>query len=237
MCLLLAAVLGLAACGGGDGDDGDEAGGEQTTTTDAGADSGDEAGSDQELADSLVLVASDLPAGFAETTDDFEDDAEDDPLGRCLGDGAEVLEDNSAKAESRDFEDETGLATSGAAVFRSEDDARQAIEVVRSADLRQCLRDAFVEGVEESAAEEGGEPPDVQVDVGELSFPDVGDEVVAFRAALSFTVAGQEIDFPFDVVFVRSDRSIGFYVFGNLGEPFPTEDAQAAIESALARAA
>jgi len=39
------------------------------------------------------------------------------------------------------------------------------------------------------------------------------------------------------VVFVRSDRSIGFYVFGNLGEPFPTGDAQAAIESALARAA
>ena len=46
------------------------------------------------------------------------------------------------------------MATSGAAALRSDDDARQAIEVVRSADRRQCLRDASVEGVEESAAED-----------------------------------------------------------------------------------
>lgn len=215
-------VLVLAgACGGGGGDgDGDKAGGD-----------------DDKLARAAVFVASDLPAGFAESREEEEAEDEEDPFDKCVGrEGKELEEATTAEADSPDFEKgDTTIAGSASVVMKTDGDARKAMRLLGSEKLKTCFNDAFAEGVREGAAEEGGELPEFTTSVGELSFPAVGDEVVSYRGTVSFTVEGQEIQFPADFIFSRKGRTIGFYFFGNLGEPFPIDQEKAAITKALSR--
>ncbi|MGH9157650.1 MAG: hypothetical protein ACRD1K_17850 [Acidimicrobiales bacterium] len=237
--LLLTATLLLAACGS-DKDDDEGASGRTSTTdsSDEGSNDDEESSDadDQDLADALVLMASDLPDDFVEQDDDDSDD-DDGPLDACLGDDADTLKDNTAKSDSNDFETDERFAFSSAAVFESRKKAEAAMEVFGAEGIRECFRDAVVDGIEEEAEADGDEPPGLDVTLDDLSFPDVGDEVVSFRANITITIEGQDLEFPFDVIFVRTGRAIGFYAFAALGESFPQADSRAAVESALARAA
>lgn len=232
--VLFTACLLLGACAGGDDETTSATG--ATTTTVAAA---DPAASDEDLAEAAVLVVSDLPAGFAESPDDEgpDGDDEDDPFDKCLGSAGDELEAaTTAEADSPQFEKgDTTLAGSSAVVFKTEADARGTIQLLASAKGRTCFNEAIAQGFEEGFEEEGAAAPDLETSVGALSFPRVGDEVVSYRARIDFTVEGQELSFPFDLVFVRKGRTIGFYFFGNLGAPFPVKDEQAAVTKALAR--
>lgn len=217
---LLSTVLVVLAGACGDGGDGG-----------AGAD-------DDALARAAVLTAADLPPGFAESSEeDPAAEEEDDAFDKCLGnEGKELEEATTAEADSPEFEKgDTTIAGSSSVVLESDDDAREAMRLLGSEKLKTCFNEAFAEGVREGAAEEGGELPEFRTSVGELSFPAVGDEVVSYRGTLEFTVEGQNVQFPADFVFARKGRTIGFYFFGNLGEPFPIDQEKAAITKALSR--
>lgn len=216
----------FAACGGGGDDDDDGAATDRTGSA-----------ADEELADALLLVAADLPGEFEEQAADDPGDDEDDPFDRCLGEDAGKLDETTAEADSPDFETDESLASSSAAVFASDADAREALDVLRSDDLTECFQDAITEGIRGEASADGDELPDLAVALSDLDFADVGDELVSFRAAISFAVQGQEIEFPFDLIFVRVGRGIGLYAFAGFGAPFPADDAEAAVEAAVGRAA
>ncbi len=198
---------------------------------------------EQKMADAVLLLAGDLPAGFVQAPDtDESPSAEESPteeeaFDKCVGDQGEQLDEaTTAEAEAPDFERGDALASSLSMVVKTEADAREGVRVFGSDQIKECLRQTLSDTFRDGIAEElgPGEPvPQSQVSVETLTFPAVADEVTAFR--LNLTVPSLDLTFPSDFVLVRKGRTLGFYFFTNSGTPFPLSDQQAAIGKAMGR--
>lgn len=195
------------------------------------------------MADAVLLVAGDLPAGFVAAPDTEESPSaeeiakEEEAFDKCVGDQGEQLDEaTTAEAEAPDFERGDALASSLSMVVKTEDDAREGIRVSGSDQVKECFRQTLSDTFRDGIAKElgPGEPvPQSQVSMETLNFPAVADEVTAFR--LNLTVPSLDLTFPSDFVSVRKVRTLGFYFFSNFGTPFPLSDQQAAIGKAMGR--
>jgi hypothetical protein len=214
--LLLPALLALGACGGGG--------------------SGANAADDKKLADAAVLKLADFPSGWTEGPPPDDTDEADDPFTKCLGSEAKQLDANtSGEAESAEFSRGEGTtANSFVAVLKSEDNAKSAIDIMRSQKLKDCFNDSVGEEIEASAgAEEGVTIGDISLK--ESSFAKVGDEATALQLSVPISAEAIEITFYADVVFFREGRSIGGLFLGNLESPFPSAEAESLAKKMQAR--
>jgi hypothetical protein len=217
--VLLLAVAGVTSCGGdddsGSGDDQDES---STKAADA---------NDQELADRIVLKLSDFPSGWTEDDSTDEDDDDEDPLADCLGEESDELTDaETAEAESPDFSrGEATTASSLVSLLKTEPDAERGMELIRSEKLKQCLNEAMDKELRTQTGEEG-------VEIGEVSlknssFPNVADETAALQMQVPITVQGSTVSFYADIVFFREGRIVAGLMVADVGQPFPSAEAEA----------
>lgn len=110
--------------------------------------------------------------------------------------GEDEFEGQTAESESETFlrgdleSGGTQVRLSATAVTgEDEDSVAETMDLMRDADLPQCLADGFAASFAELG--EGIEFADIEVSSPELS--DLGDEGVAFHLSTAFTVQGMEL--------------------------------------------
>jgi hypothetical protein len=240
-------VVGLTA---GCSDEGDPTAAEETTTTAAEGDgpadpssederSPEELAADEAAAEEIVLTLDDLESGWeASPSEDDSEDAEMDAemeaqLAECLGIDPEDMSDDGPSADSPDFtspDDEEVSASVGFAA--NVEEAEEEMEFGRDEDMSVCFPDliqaVLLEAFENP--EEGEEPPE-DMELGEatfnpVSFADLGDDVIAYRATVPFTVSGLEVEVYFDTVLVRVGRVGVQGSFLSIFTPFQTDEAE-----------
>jgi hypothetical protein len=214
-----------------------------TTKPDGAADAGSEATTapatarvdDQELAERSVFQASDFPTGWVAAADDgSEDEAssfEEDEFAACagleglFGTDDEAEDDASGEAESPEFTlGDIRTAGSSAFVSGTDSEAKLAIRLIGGDRLKGCFSDLIVQAFEEGLAEEGAEG----ITLGDVTVTDPGilttaDETSTLRVLLPLTIAGEDLTFSFDFVFVREGRVFGMFYFLDFPEPFPSD--------------
>jgi hypothetical protein len=103
-----------------------------------------------------------------------------------------------------------------------------------------CFREAFQSLFEDLIAEDPNDdlPDDLAVGestVGRLNLAPVGDELVAYRVTLPLSAAGSEVEVYFDVVAVRSGRSVAGLSFTSEFSPFLADDTDKYVGIAASR--
>lgn len=169
---------------------------------------------DQALVESVVLQLGDFPTGWRAVaeSDDPEDDTDLVPE-ECIGERADLSDVTiTGLAISDEFQRELGATNNSVYVLAEEDHAEMVYTL-----FSQVLTDCFSEvaEVDETISD---------VSVGQLSFPDFGDESTAYGVRMQFEDPQSEFSAPVlvDFVFVRSDRVVALMSFGSLfAQPDP----------------
>lgn len=247
----LSMVVGLtAACG----DDSKPSGSEDTRAADGGdtaAPPGDdprtsaERTADQEAAKAIVLTLDDLEAGWESTPPDEETDNDKEmkaDLADCLGIDPDVMDPDNPSADSPDFTSPNDEEVSASVSYTpSIEAAEQAVELLRDEDLPSCFAQALKTAIMDNLLNppEGEAPPD-DLEVGEptfnpISFGDLGDETVAYRATIPLSSSGIDVDVYFDIVAVRVGRVGIEATFQSTFSPFSTDEAERLVEVMIDR--
>lgn len=198
--VIAAIVVSLAGCAG------DDTGSEELTrTVTPSADAPNEVGDavDETLSEaqlrSALLTVTELPTGYTRAPDDVDGDDED---GQTVGQDAPCSErfqaldatDDLAVAKA-DVDFEAGLGVvlqQELSSFREEDELQERVGVVVDV-LADCP--SF------TSEEDGGT---TRFTVGELSFPELGDDTVA----LALAVTSQDLDVRLNIALVRLGRTL-----------------------------
>jgi hypothetical protein len=200
LCALAAAALAavLAACGGGGG------GGEAQTVIDD---------ADQARAEAIVLQPGDFPPGW--TGSPHEEGGGTD-VDECVElDLSDVTV--TGDADSDDFTSETTFVISSASLFQTAGQAAQAFDGYAREELARCIGDALAESAE--AGSDGANVEVGETTVSTLAFPDLGDRLSGYRAALTLSVEGEQASLFVDFVFVQRDRALATIAFASLLQP------------------
>lgn len=237
----LSVVVGLTvACGG----DSEPSGSEDTRAADGGATAAPpsddprtsaERTADQEAAKAIVLTLDDLEAGWESTPPDEETDNDEEikaDLADCLGIDPDVMDPDNPSADSPDFTSANEEVSASVSYTPSIEAAEQAVELLRDEDLPSCFAQALKTAITDALLNppEGEAPPD-DLEVGEptfnpISFGDLGDETVAYRATIPLSASGIDVDVYFDIVAVRVGR-VGIEAqFQSTFSPFSTDEAE-----------
>ena len=225
LALALSVLLVAGACGGND-DDNDTA--PETTSTTAEAPERD-LEADRELASGALLQLSDLPTGWEATPAEDDDDADDDQafteqFAACTGidekDWFGAEDDDDASADAPDFENaEDQTVAHSVSVSEDAATAERGFGVLQLDATPGCLTEAFGEMIRAAAAEEDdfnvGE-----ISVNEMTFPDLAERTVAFRATVPVATQGLQIELYLDMVFSQAGRMTSIMMTQGVIEPF-----------------
>jgi hypothetical protein len=225
------ALLTGAGVGCSSGDDGDDASPLGPGRSDEPSDAGADPSGDQALADSVVFALDDFPAGWQQEPA-REDDATDEETRRAVADclGVRVTDskpDHPNAASPKFVGPDDSEVTDDVTVAPSVDEASRLFDVMEGDDVPAC----YAQAVEGAIAAELAAPGDDTVDVefGEpsfnpVSFPDMGDESLAFRLSIPLTRQGQSIQVHNDLVLVRVGRTLIYAEFVAAFTPFDTTE-------------
>jgi hypothetical protein len=234
--LAVAALLTLtcAACGGASSND--EAGTGQTSespTTPSVSPSASgtpfPTAEAQSAANAAVLSISDLPAGWS-TSKDQSDDSDTTEfqkrLADCLGAPSSIVNGDEAAVhvESPDFDSPDGNTTISEtlSVDRTER-GEQLFEVLHQSNFTECMTDTFGAYIKKTFAD--SDDPDVQsatlgeVEVGQLSAGQYGDDTVALRVTVPIEISGVSTSVYLDVLYVRQGNAVENMTFEGVGTP------------------
>ena len=231
------AVLGLvaatfAACGD-DGGDGDAA-----VASDAATDEVDVADA-QAAVDAAVarFVAELEAAGFVAEEDEGEDEPFEFTSEECKAfdeafpDDGEDLPGQAADAESGSYQRSTedpleggAFVEGSAAVIDDDDEVDEVFELLADDRLATCMREAFQQGIDESAAEDPSAPaPEVTIEV-ERAEPVAGmDDAVALDMTGSMGVAGLSFDIDGTLQLVRRGDRVAMFLALAFGAPLDVD--------------
>jgi hypothetical protein len=195
---LAALALGVAACGGGS----DEGSQEAKTVIQEAA---------QERAGAIVLTLADFPSGWRAEADSDEEEPE------CVGFDFSDLTVNG-RGESPNFlRGEATLASSIAAVFATEEQAKAAFGRLANQKLADCFTDFIREQSDENVRV-------LDATSGELSFPSMGDRSAAYQIALELETEGFTPSAFVDLIFIQDERAVAVLFFLDVLTPFPDEE-------------
>jgi hypothetical protein len=203
----------------------------ETTATTAPRDTA----ADQEIADSAVLTATDMPDWEATPADDDGDEEGDGweqlvadcPEVADIADLSDVDDIDAMEASSAEFEREGDGALQffahEVAVLPSPDEITRVLDVMASPEMGDCL-ERLVMGDESAAPGEG-----YDVSAIEASRPDLGDEAVLLEFDATTSMEGQPLGLGFAMLMVRVDRSVAMFTGGGMlmddaaFEPLPAD--------------
>lgn len=216
--ILLAGAIGFGACAGG--------GGESSEDTPAES-SPDAAANEDDLAQSLLLVLSDFPTGWAEEPDNDNES----PFDEC---GYETSEGRTGRAETGTFSDggSSGISQT-LATFETSSQVDAALDRLSSAG------DCFVRVVAEGKLDDE-DAIYSDASFSPLSFPDHGDRSEAYRLSVHAEAKGEtgfgsEADVYIDLVAVVVGR-VGFTVSAvDILTPFDSDELDEYVSIAEAR--
>lgn len=201
---------------------------------------------DRAAAQAALLTLSDFPAGWSEVPDDEEDvEGADREVAACVGQtGDSIIDTGEAEASTGDFTDPEGNVTISETVGLavSEDDATSQLAALEEPGVTGCIQSAFRDFI----ADEIDNPPTPaeslpegasvgDVTFGRLNVMPVGDQTVAYRATIPISVEGFTIDFYIDVVLVRVGRSLAALSIGSVLSPYPTDQLDGLLATAVER--
>lgn len=201
---LLVLILGLAVGGCGDGQDDTAAERPAAETSSPERD----ARADRARAQASVLRLDDFPSGWrGESSQEGADDENE-----CLDLSEEY--DIAAEAESDTFVNgDTTQALSGAAVFRSEDDARSAFEALTDPEVARCMADLIEREADDDAVV-------TDTSFGALRTVGSGDESEGQQLVVTVESDGVEVDVFLDWISVRSGPVVSVLMFQDVLSPF-----------------
>jgi len=175
------------------------------------------AAEDKARAEKVVLTDADVPGLTKDPADDDTDtetDPSDEAFEKCLDNNVlltDLGEDERGAEASFSDEDEEVTRSSVVTFAETKKEAEEAFDAVSKDSFAGCLEDAFKTGLQE---EIGSDATVGDVAVSKLPDEDLGDEHVAYRAAVDLSAAGQSFELSFDFVFVRVDRGLaGLFAF------------------------
>lgn len=184
------------------------------------------AAEDKALAQKIVLKEADLP-GYTEDaeSDDEPEDETDRAFDACMQNDPVLTADsdtNTRTVEGSDFSrgDEVNVS-SQATVAESEDQARNALRIVRQQSVRDCLGRSFRD---EMGRELDPEVTLEDASVSNLSVAKVGDEATGMRIQATISGGGESLRFTSDITIIRRERAVGFLLTSQLGTPFPESE-------------
>ena len=127
------------------------------------------------------------------------------------------------RAESQDFVHGDDEVSNTVNVFSTERAATGALAEVRKPSVERCLRTVFDKVIRANIAEDPATRKQIErvdVEVGRLDVPAVGDEVLALEIVVTvLTKTGDATDLYVDQEFVRVGRAIGSFNFQATGQP------------------
>jgi hypothetical protein len=224
-CLLTVAMLAAGGCAA-EGDVGDSSTRGDVATRDGGGHGSESRQEDDEaIAEAVLLTIDDFPTGWeAEPIDDDEADVSlDEDIGHCLGVDDDQRELDGAHASSPTFTSPRDEQVTASVVFASSsDEPRRRFQSLHAPETPGCFASAF-----EAQARPDGLPEGVEV--GEptfdwLPFDSLGDDAVAIRGTLPFTVDGVDVALHGGAVFVRVGRAVITITFSSALAPFDTDE-------------
>jgi hypothetical protein len=225
--LVCVAATGMSACGGSDKPSAES----PSTTVSSRASAADKA-----AAEAAALKISDLPTGW--TTQPEEDDPEvpdvQAQLAKCLGVPVSELEDGPSDYESPDFENtEDNTVSNSVGYETSPAEAQKQFDLFADPKAPGCMTTAFKEVMDyvltHPASSEDSVPEGVKVgtpQVGQMSFPKIGDRLIAYRVTLPITADEFTIKAYLDLIVAIKGRAGISMTFAGFNEPFPSDDAQ-----------
>jgi hypothetical protein len=192
LALLVAFVLAVSGCGGGDEGEPDSQSGLETAINDA----------DQALAEASVLRLEDFPTGWREVVDDTPDSGADECFDPNF-DGI-VL---TGRAESDNFEQgEVTSATSVAAVFESAEGAATMFTRVSDGTFTECVANYLRKSSDSDVTVKS-------VEAAKLAFPALGDESDARQVVAEIESGGLSPSVFVDMIAIRSGRAFSWLLF------------------------
>ena len=211
--VLVLAVL-IAGCGGDDSESSDATTIPPTTRPTPEA--------DKARAGRIVLTAADLP-GYTEDTEPEEDDDEvDRAFAACMqNDPVLTAEEgtNPRTVDGGDFERNEELTVgSEATIAETEDQAREALNKVRSPAVLDCFTRTIRTELPKTL------DPGVSlrnVAVTSPTVTPVGDESVGLRIALTLSAQGETARLVLDVTIIRRERAVAFLSTTGVNTAFP----------------
>lgn len=215
--VVLLAVAGAACAAGGTGEDG-------PTTT---------ASEDQRRSDQLLLSQFDLPDGFEDELDEFRTAELHDRREECLRKRGAKPTDAVAGGEAVDASTDSALIGSASNIFATEELAHRRVDLLRSAEFRTCSARSLEEAFDKEVKRRRKEVPGFRIELAELPFAAIADEVVAYRTTISAGVRGR--DLFLDTVHLRVQRVVGSYIFLGFGRTVPAGVQEKALRSAASR--
>ena len=213
--LVLALLVLVPACGGGDSEESSDA----TTAPTTGRATAEV---DKARAGRIVLTGADLP-GYTEDASADEDSPEVDKAFATCVDNDPILtaepDTNPRTVDGSDFDktDEMSVSSS-ATIGETEDQARKAIAQLRGQGVLDCMGRSFREELSESL---GAQALLREVSVEKLPVAAAGDESVGLRLLATIGVANQSVRVSSDVTAIRRERAVAFLVTTGVNEPFP----------------
>jgi hypothetical protein len=211
-----------------------------STTTTVARSPGPGGGPAKAMARQALLVAGDLPSGFAtlHPAPGDDDPTTDGPFERCLGADAGVLTAAiAAKAASAQFARAgTGTASSSSAVFDQSASAEKVMEILDSSSARSCFEGL----INARLARNPNLPEDVRGALTSIDVDPAGDQTTGFRFEVKLPAedvvddpdpSEDQVSYLADFVFVRRGRVLALVELANLRHPFDAGLAQGLLTS------
>lgn len=250
--IVVAALVGIAACSSDD-TDATTPSTETTTTSTTVATTEvepvddrteEDLARDLAAAEQVVLRADDLGPGWQpDPVPELDVDALDDGLADCLGTEPDQLYRDDPSAVSDLFVvpdplDDRSIEAE-VMVVASEEIARQLLERYRDGELVECVGQDYHDVVVETFAA-GGDGLRDDLVVGELgierlTLPAVGDDHVAIRYQIPVSASDLDVAIYLDRTAVQVGRLVIFLSAGNTVEPFPDGLFAQALEAMASR--
>lgn len=204
---MLSGALIASGCGGDDEGSGPAATSVGSTEEEKSSLSGADA---EKLATSMLLRLTDFPTGWrAQPSEDEEGCAGVEELTERYG--------ALAKVDSDDFvHGEAAQVGSGSALFNDAETGREALNylegAIQSDEFEECLNDYLGEQADENVTF-----GDVQV--GQVSFPSLGDRSSAWEVAIPVESQGFSLTAYVDAVYILDSNALSAVVFSDVGSP------------------
>jgi hypothetical protein len=233
--LLLALACALASCSGGSSGGSTKAA-PASTPTQTGSAFPTEAATT--AARAALLTVNDFPSGWATSEATPKDVKSQTLLATCLhipvelvtGDGPGIVVEQSPDFNSPDGDS----SVSDAVLVSSGENLDTLFAGLRSPNFPDCARQDVDQGFKDDPSALDGATLG-RLDVGQISFPSIGDDLEAIRVHVPVSKDGASVDVYLDLVFVRSGNAVADLEFDSEFDTFPTSDEQRTARLAVQR--
>jgi hypothetical protein len=225
-----ALVLALSACGGGSKNKSEPSttGSKSVASSTSTSTTVPDAAADEARAKSLVLVASDIPAGWTPSVHqtDPSDAAVSKRLADCLGasDPAKM----TADVNGNDFDKGDAEISSNVTIAASRAAFQQDIAAITGPKYQPCIKQLLGAELQRQLQQSSPGATVTSTDLTSLTSPKYGEVTVAVRATVTVVAGGQTIVFFIDDYAYGRDRAEANVTFFNIAAPF-----DAALEKSL----